>query len=435
MNKVIKVIIVFFAIFNAIVFSSNFLFAEPIFKAGFAVRDITPPGGIPMWGYGARHDYPADGAKYPLFFKVLVFDDGTNRLAVGGLDLGRSPTQKSMERISERVKAECQVSGLMLVGSHTHHGPVLELIDEPDCGKGKFDNAIKYVTDLENKICEAISEASSKLTPAKIGWISEQTDFNRNRTSKKEPKVRDPELTLIRIDTVDNKPIAAVVNFSAHAILDNILDRKWSPDWPGIMQKRFEELINVPCIFLQGSTGDMSPNTNEQRKGMIGFGNAIGEYAAGLYSKTQTQIPAQPQIQYKSERFTYPGRMDTSNPLVIAVYKQGFFPEFVNALLKEYSNNTMPVTLTTALINKELAIVGGSGEFFSALALRLKANSPAKKTIFVGYCNGHSLYIPTMEAVEEGGYGADPMFAWVQPGTGETLIDKACSNIKEMLEK
>jgi hypothetical protein len=287
MNKVIKVIIVFFAIFNAIVFSSNFLFAEPIFKAGFAVRDITPPGDIPMWGYGARHDYPADGAKYPLFFKVLVFDDGANRLAVGGLDLGRSPTQKSMERISERVKAECQVSGLMLVGSHTHHGPVLELIDEPDCGKGKFDNAIKYVADLENKICEAISEASSKLTPAKIGWISEQTDFNRNRTSKKEPKVRDPELTLIRIDTVDNKPIAAVVNFSAHAILDNILDRKWSPDWPGIMQKRFEELINVPCIFLQGSTGDMSPNTNEQRKGMIGFGNAIGEYAAGLYSKTQ----------------------------------------------------------------------------------------------------------------------------------------------------
>ena len=117
----------------------------------------------------------------------------------------------------------------------------------------------------------------------------------------------------------------------------------------------------------------------------------------------------------------------------MAVYKQGFFPELINALLKEFSNNTVSATLTTAIINRELALVGGSGEFFSGLAVRLKAYSSAKKTLFLGYCNGHSLYIPTVEAVEEGGYGADPMFAWVPAGTGEELIDKACANIKEML--
>lgn len=397
------------------------------------MADVTPPAGIPMWGYGARHDLPAEGTKYPLFFKVVVIDDGTNRLAVGGLDIGRSPTQKSMERIIERVKSECGVSYVMLVGSHTHHGPVIELINEPDCGQGKFDKAIRYVEELENKISTSICEATLKLVPAKIGWISEQTDLNRNRVSKKPQKMRDPELTIIRIDTVDDKPISAIINFSAHPVLDDIFDRRWSSDWAGIMQKKFEEITNVPCIFLQGSSGDMSPNTNEQRKGMVGFGNAIGEYSAELYKKVQTHIPNTPQIQFKSERFTYPSRMDTTNPLVLGVYKQGFFPELINALLKEFSNNTVSVTLTTALINKELALVGGSGEFFSGLAIRLKANSPAPKTLFLGYCNGHSLYIPTLEAVEEGGYGADPMFAWVPAGTGEELIDKACANIKEML--
>jgi len=427
----IKISFLFISLFC--LFSFPYAFSEPVFKAGFASVDITPPAGIPMWGYGARHDLPAEGTKYPLNFKVVVFDDGTNRLAIGGMDLGRSPTQRSMEKITERVKKECNVSSVMLVGSHTHHGPVIELINEPDCGQGKFDKAIQYVEELENKICMAISEATNKLTPAKIGWTSEQTDLNRNRVSKKPQKMRDPELTIIRIDTIDDKPITAMINFSAHPVLDDIFDRRWSSDWAGIMQKKFEELLNVPCIFLQGSTGDMSPNTNDQRKGMVGFGNAIGEYSAELYKKISTTVPAQPQIQFKSERFTYPSRMDTNNPLAMAVYKQGFFPELINALLKEFSNNTVSVTLSTVLINKELALVGGSGEFFSGLAIRLKANSPAKKTLFLGYCNGHSLYIPTVEAVEEGGYGADPMFSWVPAGTGEELMDKACANIKEML--
>ncbi len=427
-------IIVLFAFLLCLLYPI-FAFSEPVFKAGVATVDVTPPPGIPMWGYGARHDLPAEGTKYPLFFKVVVIDDGTNRLAIGGLDMGRSPTQRSMEKIIEKVKNECDVSFVMLVGSHTHHGPVIELINEPDCGQGKFDKAIQYVEELENKICTAICEATSKLVPAKIGWISEQTDLNRNRVSKKPQKMRDPELTIIRIDTVDDKPISALINFSAHPVLDDIFDRRWSSDWAGIMQKRFEELTNVPCIFLQGSTGDMSPNTNEQRKGMVGFGNAIGEYSAELYKKAQTSVPNNPQIQFKSERFTYSSRMDTTNPLSMAIYKQGFFPELINALLKEFSNNTVSVTLTTALINKELALVGGSGEFFSGLAIRLKANSPVKKTLFLGYCNGHSLYIPTLEAVEEGGYGADPMFSWVPAGTGEELIDKACANLKEMVIK
>jgi len=415
--------------------SFSLAFSEPVFKAGFAKVDITPPSGIPMWGYGARHDLPATDTKYHLSFKVVVFDDGTNKIAIGGLDLGRSPTQKSMERIIECVKEKCNVHYVMLVGSHTHHGPVIELIDEPDCGKGKFDGAIQYVTELEDKICSAISEATSRLVPAKIGWISEQTDLNRNRVSKKNPKMRDSELTVIRIDTIDDKPITAIINFSAHPVLDDIFDRRWSSDWAGIMQTKFEELINVPCMFLQGSTGDMSPNTNEQRKGMVGFGNAIGEYTIELFKKVITTVPNQPNIQFKSERFTYPSRMDTTNPLVVGIYKQGFFPELINALLKEFSNNTVSVTLTTALINKELALVGGSGEFFSGLAVQLKNKSSAKKTIFLGYCNGHSLYIPTKEAVEEGGYGADPMFAWVPVGTGEELIDKACENLKEMLNQ
>ncbi len=408
---------------------------EKVFKAGFAKVDITPPPGIPMWGYGARHDFSSTGTKIPLYFKVVVFDDGENRIAVGGLDLGRSPTERSFQNILKKAKDNDDINMVMLVGSHTHHGPVIELIDEANCGKGKFDLAIKYVEDLENKICQAIHEARLAITPAKIGWLSVETDLNRNRVSKKPVKMRDPELTVIKIESVDNKPIAVLVNFSAHPVLDDIFDRRWSADWVGILQKKFEETTGVPCVFLQGSAGDMSPNTNQDRKGVIGFGEAIAKEVIKLYPEIQTKVPNNPKIQYTFDRFEYTARMDTSNPLVIGIYKQGFFPELINALLKEFTDNKVFVNLTTVLLNKELAFVGGSGEFFSGLAVQLKKNSPAPKTIFLGYCNGHSLYIPTREAVEEGGYGADPMFAWVPVGAGEEIISKACENLRRLLSE
>ena len=34
-----------------------------VFRVGAGEKDITPPAGIPMWGYGARHDMPSQGAS------------------------------------------------------------------------------------------------------------------------------------------------------------------------------------------------------------------------------------------------------------------------------------------------------------------------------------------------------------------------------------
>jgi len=59
----------------------------------------------------------------------------------------------------------------------------------------------------------------------------------------------------------------------------------------------------------------------------------------------------------------------------------------------------------------------------------------APETFFIGYCNGHQMYFPTREAIEEGGYGADPSVSWVPPGAGEQIIDKALANIAELVKK
>jgi hypothetical protein len=65
----------------------------------------------------------------------------------------------------------------------------------------------------------------------------------------------------------------------------------------------------------------------------------------------------------------------------------------------------------------------------------LKERSYVDNTLFFGYCNGHHMYFPTIEAASEGGYGGDATVAPVQIGAGEQMMNQALINIYTMLGK
>ena len=420
-----------FSIALAICLAASAALAQE-FKAGYAERDISPPAGLPMWGYGARHDLPSKGTKDPLFAKCVVIEVGGEKLALIGLDLGRGPTFAMMDKIRAGVAAS-GVKHMLISGSHTHHGPVIELLDKPGLGQGKFDNTIADVAKLTQDLTDAINEAAAKAVPAKIGWAGKEVPYNRNRQSKKPNPSRDPELGVIRFDTLDGTPIAIAVNFAAHPVWEDIMDRRWSSEFPHYMAKTVTEATGAPCLFLQGAAGDMSPN-GQGAKGIEELGAKLGEAVIEANAGITTAVPAKPSIKaMPEEKFEFESRIDLQNPLIRGTFKQMFFPEMM-AMLEELPDNTISPRLNTVLINDELALVGGSGEFFSAHSVRLKKESPGPRVFFVGYCNGHQMYFPTREAIEEGGYGADPSVSWVPPGAGEQIIDKALANISQLMK-
>src|SRR5438477_9659993 len=192
------------ALSTALVISSLFTYAQDsasVFKIGAAKRDITPKEPVPMWGYGARHDALSSGTLDPLYAAAVVIEAGTNKLAIVGLDLGRAPAERSLQNIRQRIKAEAGIEYSFIAGSHTHHGPVLELSDEEGKGKGKFDAAIRYYHEMEEGIVAAIIEANARLTAAGMAAGSLRLDgFNRNRHTKIEPKPVDRELAVMRFD-------------------------------------------------------------------------------------------------------------------------------------------------------------------------------------------------------------------------------------------
>jgi hypothetical protein len=325
---------------------------------------------------------------------------------------------------------------MMISGSHTHHGPVIELRDKPGEGKGAFDDAVAYVAELEQKLIDVINEAAGKTRDARIGWGSAMVEMNRNRHSKIEPKPTDPELSVLRFDDAEGKPVALVVNFAAHPTMLDGADLRFSAEYPGQMMNEVESVLGTNCVFMQGAAGDLSCRTTPQTKGIEAFGKALAQTVLEINRGMRTSVPEKPSLQGMDEDFTFETRVDFGNPLLVQLFKLAFFSELATAYVNnDVADNTIRPHLTTVLVNGELALVGGSGEFFSDHSKGLKARSRAKKTLFFGYCNDHHMYFPTIEGAAEGGYGADPTVSWVALGAGELMMNKALVNLYTMMGK
>jgi len=404
------------------------------FKIGTGRRDVTPQEGVPMWGYGARHDALSTGISDPLSATALVVQAGDQKLAIVGLDLGRAPAEKSLQRIRQRIKDEAGIEYSFIAGSHTHHGPVLELTDEAGKGKGRFDAALRYYKQMEDGIVAAILEANAKLAPAKMATGSVRLEgFNRNRHTKLEPKPSDHELAVMRFDDLSGKPLAVLVNFAAHPTMIPASTLKFSADYVGAMKETVEKETGARAIFMQGASGDQSVNEGPN-KGYQAFGQALGREVVKLASGLATQEVAQPSLQIKEERFKFTSRTDLTNPLVRAGYEKAFFPELIPNFIDEYADGVRP-RLTVALLNGEIALVGVSGEFFTNHSIRLKERARVKQLFFFGYSNGYHQYFPTIEAVAEGGYGADNAVSPVAIGAGEQMMNTALTWLYQMLGK
>jgi hypothetical protein len=405
----------------------------PVFKAGAARREVTPREPVPMWGYGDRHDALSVGTLDQLYAEALVIQAGDRKLAIIGLDLGRPPAEASLQRIRQRIKSEAGVEYSFIAGSHTHHGPVLELTDEAGKGKGRFDAALRYYREMEDAIVAAIVEANSKLAPAKMATGSIQLEgFNRNRHTKQPVKPSDRELAVMRFDGGNGKPIAILVNFTAHPTMIPATTLRFSADYVGAMKAEVEKATGARVIFMQGAAGDQS--VNAPNRDYQAFGQSLAKEVVKVATALTPQEVSSPSLEAQEDRFKFASRTDLNNPITRGLYEKAFFPELIPNYVDEYADGVRP-RLTVALLNSEIALVGVSGEFFSSHSIRLKERARVKQLFFFGYCNGYHQYFPTIEAVAEGGYGADNRVAPAAVGAGEQMMNTALMWIYKMLGK
>ena len=395
-------------------------------SAGAAKIDITPPLGFPMWGYGARHDMPSRGVLDPLQARALVLSTGAEKIALVSLDLGRAPTRQSMIQIRSRVKAGASIEHVFLVGSHTHHGPVIELDDWPMA-------ANSYVRQLEQKLADVIIAADKASKPARLGVAAKEVPFNRNRHSKRADKPVDRELLVLRVEDKDGKPIAHAVNFAAHPTMTDSMQLKFSADYPGAMADVVEKETGAPCLFLQGASGDLSANPGAEG-GPMKFGQALAREVLTLSKAITCKDGSATTIKTYEEDFTFRNRIDLGNPLIKRTFERAFFKGLVDFFEREYRDGVRP-HLSVALLDGRIGFVGVSGEFFCNHSIQLKRRARLDHLFFLGYCNDYQQYFPTIEAAAEGGYGASAGVSTAEVGAGEIMMDQALLQLYKMRGK
>lgn len=391
--------------------------------AGTAKVDITPPVGHPLWGYARRHDAPSTHVQDRLFARAVVLAVGEAKLSLVSLDLGRPPIAASFHAIRERVAAVAGVNQVLLVATHTHHGPVVE----PYVGPG---GTASYLRRLEDRIVHAITQAVDNLQPARLGVQTVDVDLNYNRHARTVTP-RDSTLTVIRLEGLAGHPVAHLVNYAAHSTLMPAHGRMISADFPGVMAQVVEEAVGSHCLFLQGAVGDLEPFLRGSASpDAVSYGMALGRAVIAAASDIRCDTTDANHLMVREHVFTFGKRVDVTRRWIHALYAQAFFSELADFYVGQLRHAIRPRLITVCLGG--LGMVGVSGEFFCHHAIRLRQRARLEGLLFLGCCNDYHQYFPTKEAAATGGYGADAMVSPVEIGAGELMMDVAFEDLQAM---
>lgn len=238
---------------------------------GIKHADITPPMGIyhRMWG-AAKHDR-ATGAHDHLRATVAalgpVGGDGIAQLLVS-LDhcvMGALECRALMAAIS----AGCRMpeDRITVVFSHTHAAGLMGL-DRVGLPGGDL---IPAYLDFLGKECGRLAaEAISSAIPVWGVYGSGRCDLARYRDFFDEDTCEyvvgytpgrkvDDTVIVARFTDDQLNPVAVLLNYACHPTTlgwDNTLI---SPDFLGAARQVIEEVCGVPCLFLQGASGELGP--------------------------------------------------------------------------------------------------------------------------------------------------------------------------------
>lgn len=405
-------------------------------KAGVARVDITPPFGIEMWGFAARQ-LPSAGIQDPLYARVLVLEGGTNRIAVVTLDLGRSFGPDSLDRLRREARSTSNISLVLAAASHTHAGPMIS-DHYPD------NKPPDWESQAITKIVQAIHEVSTHLVDVQVGagYGVTYVGYNRletkrtqgfefdNRTNRMISSPVDPTVAVLRVDTTDGKPLAILVNYACHPVVFGAQNTYYSADFPAAMAKTIEAAFGgAPmAFFLQGGPGDIDPyygNTPTQQdpdRWRNWTGQQVGEEAVRVAKSIQTKAEENASLDFSDQVIDFRLRWNPDR----------FYDSFVRTWgpedAKRYypgGSSTIPASVSTILINKQIAFMFLPGEPFVELQMDWRNRCPVPYSFFVGYTNGYIGYFPTIRAAVKGGYGGATGATWVEVGAGERMVNNA----------
>lgn len=433
--------------------------SESLLLAGVARAVITPPIGIPMWGFAGRG--PSTDIHDDLTATALVLGsaDGSDRaprlvlVCCDLLSLDTPIIHRIRAAVRERTGAA--EDAVIVASSHTHYGPATSrsglTIADPSNPMLQ-----PYLDNLVNTIAGTVAMAAGRMVPGTLSFGSGAVSIGINRREHRNGVVvlgqnpdgpYDPTVRVLRVDTADGQPLAAVLNYACHPVSLGSACTHITADFPGVARRVVEEDTGATCLFVQGAAGDVNPLLmGWEWNHLSRLGLPLGAEAARVFWSakplsepttitTRRSVVQLPPLLPESEdagiaRITeLEARqkvVDAENPESSEAYWVRFRLERLRTglavLRKEQEPTPIPAELTAVGIGGEVGLVTAPGEIFTEIGRDIVDRSAFPRTLYAGYTDGTINYVPTRSAYPEGGYEVTHA-CQVAPEAGELLAD------------
>jgi hypothetical protein len=394
-------------------------------SASVSSVEITPPIEMEfaLGGYGDRMNKPAESIHDPIWAKALTLRDGNKKYVIITLDILGLPANVKTDLIQRVSKHGWSVENIMLLPSHSHGSLEMaalnskNLLNSPQLGIFQPE----LLAFLLDKLEILLKAADQNYQPVKVGTASQLLEgFNRNR--RKDPEV-DRELIVTRIELLNGKPLAVLVNWTAHPTFIDGTDMQLSAEWPGYLQTELQNLIGegVTAMYYNGAEGDQSPVRDGPDNAYIKiqiYGKKIAGFAYEIYKNIKPEKVKALQYSYNTiklpEHAAHPAFMKTGGE------EYGLDENSVKIVMDMLSPQEVSIG---AVRLGELVIAGAPGEMTAVLGLNVKNSIKAtgiKYAAIGGLANEWISYILSRNQYINGeGYEASVSF--YGPDLGEII--------------
>lgn len=381
-------------------------------RASAVEVDITPS--TPQWlaGYAARQ---SDGVHDHLYHRIAVLDDGKTTVYFVATDTClMSPDYVDKVKQDIQQKLGIPPGSIWWAATHTHSAPE---IGPPGAGEMFMPERYKqasvgesnpeYTQLAEDKLIEGLHQAREKLQPAQLGLGTGFATANIDRRARDEDgKVTlglnpdgptDRQIGVIRIETNDGKLIALLANYAIHGTDLGPENLKITGDVPGVVSQYLEQKLGAPVLFLNGAEGNLAPIYSVYPDPASGHLDQFKVLLGDRILQANAHIAA----------MTSDVVLTESEAIIQSPLRAGLtWPEAMGKYIRNSAGGAKLVQVPVPFleINHDAVLWGAPVELFCKIAVDVRNQSRFPYTFYIGILNGWLGYLPTGEAVRQGGY-------------------------------
>ena len=383
-----------------------------VLRASAVKVDITPS--TPQWlaGYKARK---SDGVMGQLYHRIAALDDGKTTVYFISTDTClMSPAY--VDKVKKDIQQQLGIPAMNVwwMATHTHSAPEIgppglaaafmpERYNQASAGESNPE----YTDFAEAKLIEGLRQARQELQPARLGFGIGFSTANIDRRAKDDKGnvtiglnpdgPTDRQIGLIRLESTDGKLIALLANYPIHGTVLGEDNLKITGDCLGVVAQYVEQKLGAPMLFINGAEGNLAPiysvYPNPEDGHLDQFrvlvGDRILQANQNIGESTSDVVLTLSEITIES-------------PLRATLKWPASLGDYVRNVPGGVTLVRIPVKFLQ--INQEAVLWGAPVELFCKIAVDVRNQSRFPYTFYFGLLDGWLGYLPTGEAVREGGY-------------------------------